>query len=130
MASIFTKIINKEIPCYKIAEDENFISFLDIHPLKKGHALVIPKVEVDYIFNNTDETLANLMIFAKKVALAIEKVVECKRIGLIVVGLEVPHTHIHLVPINHEKEMVFANSRVEMSNEEFIELANNISSQL
>lgn len=119
MATIFTKIINGEIPCYKIAEDENFISFLDINPLKSGHALVVPKVEIDYIFDNTDETLSQILVFAKKVAKAIEANVECKRIGLVVVGLEVPHTHIHLVPINHEKDLVFANERVQMSKEEF-----------
>ncbi|MDD3686614.1 MAG: HIT family protein [Bacteroidales bacterium] len=126
MATIFTKIINGEIPCYKIAEDDNFISFLDINPLKKGHALVVPKVEVDYIFDNSDETLSKIMVFAKKVANAIEVNVECKRIGLIVVGLEVPHTHIHLVPIEHERDLVFANERVKMSKEEFLELAKRI----
>ena len=126
MATIFTKIINGEIPCYKIAEDDNFISFLDINPLKKGHALVVPKVEVDYIFDNSDETLSKIMVFAKKVANAIEVNVECKRIGLIVVGLEVPHTHIHLVPIEHERDLVFANERVKMSQEEFLELAKKI----
>lgn len=126
MATIFTKIINGEIPCYKIAEDNDFISFLDINPLKKGHALVVPKIEVDYIFDNSDETLSKIMIFAKKVAKAIEVHAECKRIGLIVVGLEVPHTHIHLVPIEHERDLVFANERVKMSKEEFIELAEKI----
>lgn len=126
MATIFTKIINGEFPCYKIAEDDNFISFLDINPLKIGHALVVPKVEVDYIFDNSDETLSQIMVFAKKVAKAIEANVESKRIGLIVVGLEVPHTHIHLVPINHEKDLVFANARVKMSNEEFEELTQKI----
>jgi histidine triad (HIT) family protein len=126
MATIFTKIINGEIPCYKIAEDDNFISFLDIHPLKKGHALVVPKLEVDYIFDNSDETLSKIMVFAKKVAKAIEANVECKRIGLIVVGLEVPHTHIHLVPIEHERDLVFANERVKLSKEEFLELTEKI----
>lgn len=126
MATIFTKIINGEIPCYKIAEDDNFISFLDINPLKKGHALVVPKQEVDYIFDNSDETLSKIMVFAKKVAKAIKANVECKRIGLIVVGLEVPHTHIHLVPIEHERDLVFANERVKMSKEEFLELTKKI----
>lgn len=130
MASIFTKIINGEIPCHKIAEDDNFISFLDINPLKKGHALVIPKIEVDYIFDNEDETLANLMVFAKKVAIAIEKEVECKRIGLIVVGLEVPHTHMHLVPMDLESDLSFSNPRVEMTQEEFAELAQRIRNNL
>jgi len=126
MSSIFTKIINGEIPCHKIAEDDNFISFLDISPLKKGHALVIPKVEIDYIFDNEDDTLAQLMVFAKKVAQAIEKEVECKRIGLVVVGLEVPHTHMHLVPMDQESDLSFSNSRVEMTQQEFTELAERI----
>jgi histidine triad (HIT) family protein len=126
MATIFTKIINGEIPCYKIAEDDNFISLLDINPLKKGHALVVPKVEIDYIFDNSDETLSKIMVFAKKVAKAIEANVECKRIGLIVVGLEVPHTHIHLVPIEHERDLVFANERIKISKDEFLELAEKI----
>jgi len=130
MASIFTKIINGDIPCYKIAEDKNFISFLDISPLKKGHALVIPKIEVDYIFDNSDETLSKIMVFAKKIALAIEKEVECKRIGLVVVGLEVPHTHIHLVPMDEEQDLSFSNKRVEISNDEFIELAEKIKKHL
>ncbi len=126
MSSIFTKIINGEIPCHKIAEDDNFISFLDISPLKKGHALVIPKVEIDYIFDNEDETLSQLMVFAKKVARAIEKEVECKRIGLVVVGLEVPHTHMHLVPMDQESDLSFSNPRVEMTQEEFAELAERV----
>jgi histidine triad (HIT) family protein len=126
MATIFTKIIQGEIPCYKIAEDDNFISFLDINPLKKGHALVVPKQEVDYIFDNSDETLSKIMVFAKKIAKAIEANVECKRIGLIVVGLEVPHTHNHLVPIEQERDLVFANERIKMSKEEFLELAEKI----
>lgn len=127
MATIFTKIINGEIPCYKLAEDNEFIAFLDINPLKKGHAIVVPKVELDYIFDNSDETLSKILVFAKKVASAIEKNVDCKRIGLIVVGLEVPHTHIHLVPINGEKDLVFANPRVKMTNDEFVNLAKQIS---
>ncbi len=130
MSSIFTKIINGEIPCHKIAENDNFISFLDINPLKKGHALVIPKIEVDYIFDNKDETLAELMVFAKKVALAIEKEVECKRIGLVVVGLEVPHTHMHLVPMDQESDLSFSNERVKMSPEEFAELTEKIKKNL
>jgi len=130
MASIFTKIINGEIPCYKIAENEDFISFLDISPLKKGHTLVIPKVEVDYIFDNTDETLAKMMVFAKKVALAIEKEVVCKRIGIVVVGLEVPHTHMHLVPMDAEQDLAFSNPRVKMTKEEFAEIAQRISKHL
>ncbi len=130
MASIFTRIINGEIPCYKIAENQDFIAFLDINPLKKGHALVIPKVEVDYIFDNSDEVLSKILIFAKKVAKAIEKNVECKRIGLIVVGLEVPHTHIHLVPMDQESDLYFSNKRVKLSKEEFEELARKISNSI
>jgi histidine triad (HIT) family protein len=126
MASIFTKIINGDITCYKVAEDNDFIAFFDISPLKKGHTLVVSKLEVDYIFDNSDETLTKILVFAKKVAKAIEANVECKRIGLIVVGLEVPHTHIHLVPIDHEKDLVFANPRVKMSEEEFKELSRKI----
>lgn len=130
MSTIFTKIINGEIPCYKIAEDDDFIAFLDINPLKKGHALVVPKLEVDYIFDNSEETLSKILIFAGKVAKAIEKNVECKRIGLVVVGLEVPHTHIHLVPIDHEKDLVFANTRINMTREEFLILAKQINDSL
>ncbi|HLW08706.1 MAG TPA: HIT domain-containing protein, partial [Marinilabiliaceae bacterium] len=102
MATIFTKIINGEIPCYKIAEDENYFAFLDIRPLAKGHTLVIPKKEVDYFFDLDDETMKGISVFAKRVALAIEKTVECKRVGVAVLGLEVPHAHIHLVPIQSE----------------------------
>lgn len=100
MPSIFTRIINGEIPCHKIAEDERFIAFLDIRPLAEGHTLVVPKKEIDYIFDHDDQTLAEMMIFAKKVARAIEKAVPCLRIGLAVVGLEVPHTHLHLIPLH------------------------------
>jgi histidine triad (HIT) family protein len=99
MPTLFSKIIQGEIPCHKIAEDEDFICFLDIHPIRRGHALVVPKVELDYIFQHSDESLAKMLPFAKKMALAIEKVVSCERVGLAVLGLEVPHTHIHLVPI-------------------------------
>ncbi len=126
MASIFTKIIQGNIPCYKIAEDDNFISFLDINPVKKGHALIVPKIEIDYIFDNTDETLANMIVFAKKVARAIEKEVVCKRIGIMVVGLEVPHTHMHLIPMNEEKDLSFSNPRVKLTTEDFKELTNRI----
>ncbi|MDD4150221.1 MAG: HIT family protein [Bacteroidales bacterium] len=130
MASVFTKIINGDIPCYKIAEDDNFISFLDINPVKIGHALIVPKAEVDYIFDNTDETLAQMMVFAKKVAIAIKKEVVCKRIGIMVVGLEVPHTHMHLIPMDEEKDLSFANTRVKLSPEEFTELLNRIKKNL
>lgn len=126
MASIFTKIINGEIPCYKVAEDNEFIAFLDINPLKKGHTLVVPKKEVDYIFDNSDDTLSKILIFAKPIAKAIEKQVDCKRIGIVVVGLEVPHTHIHLVPIEKESDLSFSNPRVKLTHEEFISLAEKI----
>lgn len=119
MASIFTKIVKGEIPCYKIAEDDNYLAFLDINPLAKGHTLVIPKKEVDYIFDVDDQQLAGMMVFAKKVALAIEKAVPCKRIGIAVLGLEVPHAHIHLIPINNLGDINFANPKLKFSKEEF-----------
>ncbi|MCF0207705.1 MAG: HIT family protein [Bacteroidales bacterium] len=123
MATIFTKIINGEIPCYKVAEDEHFIAFLDINPLRKGHTLVVPKEEVDYLFKNSDEVLASILLFAKRVSKALEQTIDCKRVGLMVLGLEVPHTHIHLIPINDESDMNLANKHVTMTNEEFVELA-------
>jgi histidine triad (HIT) family protein len=127
MSSIFTKIIKGEIPSYKIAEDENYFAFLDINPLAKGHTLIIPKKEVDYIFDVDDQTLGGMMVFAKKVAKAIEKVVPCKRIGITVIGLEVPHAHIHLIPLNGLHDMEFSKPKLKLSQEEFIELANRIS---
>lgn len=126
MASIFTKIINGEIPSYKVAEDEQFYAFLDIRPLAKGHTLVIPKKEIDYIFDLDDELLGDMMKFSKRLGLAIEKVVPCKRMGMTVLGLEVPHAHIHLVPINSVYDIDFKKSRVEMTQEEFIALADKI----
>ena len=123
MASIFTKIINSEIPSYKVAEDENYYAFLDINPLAKGHTLVVPKKEVDYIFDLDDQTLAGMMIFAKKTAKAIEKVIPCKRIGIAVLGLEVPHAHIHLVPINSGTDIEFSKPKLKLSAEEFKEIA-------
>ena len=109
MATIFTKIINGEIPCYKIAEDENHFAFLDIRPVVKGHTLVVPKKEIDYIFDLDDETLSGMMLFAKKVSEALQQVVPCKRIALMVLGLEVPHAHIHLLPIQNEAEFDIKN---------------------
>ncbi len=129
MATIFTKIVNGEIPCYKIAEDERFFAFLDINPVQKGHTLVIPKVEEDYIFRLDDETVGDLMVFAKKVALAIEEVVPCKRISVAVMGLEVPHTHIHLIPIQNEGDLNFANKK-SFSQEEMISIAEQISAKV
>ena len=126
MATIFTKIVNGEIPCFKIAEDENYFAFLDINPIKKGHTLVIPKVEEDYIFNLDDNTLAGLSVFAKKVAKAIEKTIPCLRIGVAVMGLEVPHTHIHLVPMEREKDLNFSNPKLKIDPIEMEEIASKI----
>ena len=126
MASIFTKIINGEIPSYKVAEDEQFYAFLDIRPLAKGHTLVIPKKEIDYIFELEDELLGEMIKFSKRVGLAIEKVVPCKRMGMTVLGLEVPHAHIHLVPINSVYDIDFKKSPVEMTQQEYIDLADKI----
>lgn len=130
MPSIFTKIINGEIPCYKIAEDENYIAFLDVFPLKKGHTLVVPKKEIDYIFDLDSETYQGLMMFSKKIAEAIKRAYPCNRIGLSVIGLEVPHAHIHLVPINTMNDMNFANDKLTYSKEEFIECAEKIKRNL
>ncbi len=130
MPGIFTKIINGEIPGYKIAEDDKYFAFLDINPLKKGHTLVIPKKEVDYLFDLDDDMLAGMSVFAKKVAGAIEKVVDCNRIGVVVLGLEVPHAHIHLIPIDSEADTNFSNPRVMMTEEEFRELAAAISREM
>ena len=127
MASIFTKIINGEIPCYKIAEDDNYFAFLDIDPNAKGHTLCVPKKEVDRLLDLDEETYLGLMKFARKVGLAIEKTVECNRVGMSVIGLEVPHVHVHLIPINEMKDMTFKH-KVSMSTEEFIALAKNIQS--
>ena len=126
MASIFTRIIAGEIPAFKIAETEDFLAFLDINPLKKGHTLVIPKKEVDYIFDLEDELYIGLQIFAREVGRAIERAVPCTRIGTAVVGLEVPHAHIHLIPIDSVKDLDFSNPRVKMNPEEFKALAADI----
>ena len=116
MASIFTKIVNGEIPCYKVAESEIFLAFLDVHPLAKGHTLVIPKKEIDYIFDIDDKLLQEYIVFAKSVAHAIEKAIPCKRIGVSVIGLEVPHAHIHLIPMNNVSEMNFSAPKLSCSN--------------
>ena len=126
MATIFSRIVNGEIPCYKIAEDERFFAFLDINPVMRGHTLVIPKREDDYIFNLTDDEIAGMMVFAKKVAKAIEKAVPCKRIGVAVIGLEVPHAHIHLIPITQEGDLDFKKEHVHLSEEEFKEVQRSI----
>lgn len=126
MASLFTRIIHGEIPCYKVAESDDYLAFLDIKPLSKGHTLVIPKKEIDYFFDLDDELMTGLMLFAKKVAKAIEKTVPCQRIGVSVVGLEVPHAHVHLIPIEQINDMNFSNPRIAMSPEEFTALAGEI----
>ncbi|HNY52067.1 MAG TPA: HIT family protein [Bacteroidales bacterium] len=130
MASIFTKIIRGEIPCYKVAEDEKYFAFLDINPLMEGHTLVVPKKENDYIFDLDDDDLSGLMLFSKKVALGIEKAVPCARIGVAVVGLEVPHTHIHLVPINSVSDLNFKNPKLKLSAEEFEKIAKRINEKV
>jgi histidine triad (HIT) family protein len=130
MATIFTRIIRGEIPCYKVAEDDRFIAFLDIKPLKAGHTLVVPKQEVDYIFDLDDRTLADLTLFSKRVADGIKKVVDCKRIGMAVIGLEVPHAHVHLIPLDRENDILFTNPRVVLSEEEYRRLAKAISDQI
>ena len=119
MASIFTKIVNGEIPCYKVAEDDHYLAFLDIFPLAKGHILVIPKVEIDYLFDLDDGNFAGLMLFSKRVATAIKKAIPCKKVGVAVLGLEVPHAHIHLIPLNSERDINFSNPKLKLTNEEF-----------
>lgn len=123
MASIFSRIIAGEIPSYKILEDDRYYAFLDINPLAKGHTLVVPKVETDYLFDVEDEILAGMMVFAKKVAHAIDRTMDCKRVGVAVLGLEVPHAHIHLVPINGLHDIEFSKPKLQLSQEEFEEIA-------
>lgn len=123
MSSIFTKIINGDIPSHKIAEDGDHYAFLDINPLAKGHTLVIPKKEVDYIYDLEDDALAALHVYAKKIARAVEKAVPCKRVGVLVIGTEVPHAHIHLIPFQQETQMAITSPRVQVSQEEFQEIA-------
>lgn len=126
MATIFSRIIQGEIPCYKIAENEKFFAFLDINPLSKGHTLVVPKQETDYIFNLDDETIGQMMVFAKQVAQKIEKAIPCKRIAVAVIGLEVPHAHIHLVPITQEGDLDFKKDHLKLTQEEFVEIQKRI----
>jgi histidine triad (HIT) family protein len=130
MATIFTRIINGEIPCYKIAEDENYFAFLDINPLKAGHTLVVPKREVDYIFDLDDNQLSGLILFSKKVASAIKSAFPCNRIGIAVLGLEVPHAHIHLVPMDSMEDINFRNPKLKFTPEEFSEIAKKISKKV
>ena len=127
MATLFTRIINGEIPSYKIAENELFIAFLDILPVAKGHALVVPKKEIDYIFDLPNEELQALNLFAKEVARKIQAVIPCKKIGISVIGLEVPHAHMHLIPINHIHDMNFEKERLKFTPEEYAEICNAIS---
>nr|WP_297169296.1 HIT family protein [uncultured Dysgonomonas sp.] len=130
MATIFSKIIKGEIPCYKIAENDNFFAFLDIRPMAKGHVLVIPKHETDYLFDLDDDVLSEMIVYSKKIAKAIQKVVPCKRIGLMVIGMEVPHAHIHLIPINAEGDMNLSNPRLKLSEDEFQQITKDITSEL
>ena len=130
MATIFSRIIEGEIPSYRIAEEDHFFAFLDINPMTKGHTLVVPKLEIDYLFDLDDALLADMMVFAKKVAKAIGAALPCERVGMMVIGLEVPHAHLHLIPINREGDMNLANPRVNLSNEEFEEIAARIRSRI
>lgn len=129
MSTLFTKIIQGEIPCYKIAENESCLAFLDINPLKEGHTLVVPKLECDYIFDLPIEDYKQLMQFSKRVALAMKEVLPCNRIGVSVIGLEVPHAHVHLIPINSLMDMDFAGSRVALNPHDFAEIAQKIASK-
>lgn len=126
MATIFTRIVAGEIPSYKIAEDDRFYAFLDINPLTKGHTLVIPKQEVDYLFDLDDRTLADMMVFAKRIAVRIKQQIACKRVAVAVLGMEVPHAHIHLIPINSEKEVDFHRKKLCLTPEEFEQIAASI----
>jgi len=130
MASIFTRIVNGEIPCHKICEDDNYLAFLDINPLAKGHTLVIPKKEIDYLFDLDDDLLAGMAVFAKKVARAIDKIIDCKRVGVVVLGLEVPHAHIHLIPINSLHDTEFSRPKLKLSSDELKLIAEKIKNAL
>jgi histidine triad (HIT) family protein len=130
MATIFSKIIAGDIPSYKIAEDERFFAFLDINPLVKGHTLVVPKQEVDYLFDLSDEDLAAMQVFAKKIAIAIRKAIPCLKVGQAVIGLEVPHAHIHLIPLQKESDIHFSNKKLTLSPEELSEIAQSIRAAL
>lgn len=128
--TIFSKIIHGDIPCYKIAEDEKCFAFLDINPLTRGHVLVVPKIEEDYIFDLDEDTVAAMMVFARRVAIAIKKAVPCKRVGLAVLGMEVPHAHIHLVPLNRESDLDFKKAKLKITSEEMEKIASDIRQQL
>lgn len=130
MASIFTKIVNGEIPAWKVAEDENYFAFLDIFPVAKGHTLVIPKKEVDYLFDLDDETYLGLQLFAKKVAVGIQKAISCKKVGVMVLGLEVPHAHIHLVPMQSEADLLNFSKKMSFTKEEMAEITAAIAKEI
>lgn len=129
MSSVFTKIVNHEIPCYEIAQNDDFLAFLDINPLTKGHTLVIPKIEIDYYFDIEDDLMERYSVFTKRVAEAIKKSIPCERVGVAVMGLEVPHAHIHLIPFYTMDEMNFANPKLDFSNEEFLQISKSIKEQ-
>ena len=129
MAGIFSKIVSGEIPCYRVAEDEHYLAFLDIFPLTHGHVLVIPKAESDYLFDLDDESYSGLMRFAKRVAIALKKAIPCKKVGVAVLGLEVPHAHIHLVPLNSESDINFSKAKLKLSVEEFNAISSKIAGQ-
>lgn len=130
MPTIFSRIVQGEIPCYKILEDDKFLAFLDVNPLAKGHTLVIPKTEVDYLFDLDDDTLGNMMVFSKKVAKAIRLSIPCLKVGVTVIGLEVPHAHIHLIPVNQVSEMNFSKPKLKIENDEMKAIADLINSKL
>jgi histidine triad (HIT) family protein len=130
MATVFTKIINGEIPCYKIAENDDYFAFLDINPLRAGHTLVVPKIETDYIFDLEDTYLAGMIVFSKKIAVAIKSAIPCNRIGVAILGLEVPHAHIHLVPMDKMEDINFKNPKLKFTVEEFKDIAARISSKV
>ena len=130
MASIFTKIVNGEIPAWKVAEDENYFAFLDIFPVAKGHTLVIPKKEVDYLFDLDDETYVGLQLFAKKVAIGLQNAIPCKRVGVMVLGLDVPHAHIHLVPMQSEADLLHFSKKLSFSKEEMGEITEAIAKEI
>ena len=130
MASIFTKIVKGEIPCYKIAEDEHYLAFLDIFPLAAGHILVIPKIETDYLFDLEDQMFGGLMLFSKRIATALKIAIPCKKVGVAVLGLEVPHAHIHLVPLNSESDINFSKPKLKLTEDEFRDIAAKIAREI
>jgi len=130
MSSIFSKIVNREIPAYIVAENDKFLAFLDVFPLMEGHTLVIPKLEIDYFFDLDDNLLNELNIFSKKVAIGLKRAIPCKRIGMSVIGLEVPHAHIHLIPINSIDDMNFSNNKLTLTDQDFLNISNKIKQKI